>query len=160
MKHNISSSIWSLAKNSYTLIMDISAWIIGNGIQINFWLNFWCGPPLSQTLNHFVFDFVLLNKKVSDFIVNKIWELPLNIRLTFPNLFSIISTRHIPGGDLEDKRAWLPIEPSCLAFKEAYNFISKHSTKVSWHKQVRNSNIRPSKFLLCWRCIQNKPSTN
>lgn len=46
-KHHISSSIWSSAKNYFSIIMDNSAWGLGNYKQINFGIDSWCGSPLS-----------------------------------------------------------------------------------------------------------------
>lgn len=69
--------------------MDNSTLSLGNGKQIKFWLDSWCGLPLFQALNMFVLDLALLNKKVSDFIDNKIWEFSLNIIMASPSLLSI-----------------------------------------------------------------------
>lgn len=86
----------------------------------------WCGPPFLRTLNLSVLDLAFLSKKACDFIVNKRWELPLNIRFGFPNLLSTVSTCHILAGDLEDMWVWSHIYYDFLILKEAYNFISNH----------------------------------
>lgn len=49
--HHIFSSIWSGVNESYNTIISNSIWTIGNGREINFWLDDWCGNFLAQSLN-------------------------------------------------------------------------------------------------------------
>jgi hypothetical protein len=46
--HHILSSIWSGIKNEYFTIVENSNWLIGNGLQVNFWTDSWCGVVLAD----------------------------------------------------------------------------------------------------------------
>jgi len=70
IRHHVFSSIWSSAKNEFNIIKDNSNWLVGNGTQINFLLDSWCGDPLHQVLN--VTNDVMSNFSSSliDYILN------------------------------------------------------------------------------------------
>lgn len=43
--HHVSSSIWSNVKSEYTTFHENSTCLLGNGENIKFWTDSWCGPP-------------------------------------------------------------------------------------------------------------------
>jgi hypothetical protein len=55
-------------KEEFSVVMDNSTWLLGDGTDIDFWNDSWCGPPLSEQL--YISNHVsqLLTTKVSDFI--------------------------------------------------------------------------------------------
>jgi hypothetical protein len=58
------------------VIRDNSIWLLGNGADINFWLDNWCGVPIAEQLdipNHLRRS---LSASVSDFISNGQWSIP------------------------------------------------------------------------------------
>jgi hypothetical protein len=68
--HHVFSSLWSSLKDEFKVIMDNSVWLLGNGRNINFWTDSWCGNPLIDQLNIPVHIGDLLSSTVSDFILN------------------------------------------------------------------------------------------
>jgi hypothetical protein len=74
--YHIFSSIWSSIKEEFEVIRDNSIWLLGNGADINFWLDNWCGVPIAEQLdipNHLRRS---LSASVSDFISNGQWSIP------------------------------------------------------------------------------------
>jgi hypothetical protein len=51
IQHHIYSSLWSSIKDEYSVIKDNSVWLLGDGKDINFWNDCWCGPPFSELLS-------------------------------------------------------------------------------------------------------------
>jgi len=51
ISHHIFSSIWSSVKSEFNIINDNCSWIIGNGENINFWLDSWLEKPIASILN-------------------------------------------------------------------------------------------------------------
>jgi hypothetical protein len=50
IKHHIYSSLWSSMKEEFKDMNNNTLWLLGNGENINFWNNCWCGAPLSPAL--------------------------------------------------------------------------------------------------------------
>jgi hypothetical protein len=89
--HHVFSSLWSSLKDEFKVIMDNSVWLLGNGRNINFWTDSWCGNPLIDQLNIPVHLGHLLSSTVSDFILNGQWVIPPQLCLMFNNLSTIIN---------------------------------------------------------------------
>jgi hypothetical protein len=70
IRYHIFSSLWSSIKDEVEVVRDNTVWLLGNGDNINFWLDNWCGDPLVEQLG--IPDHIrpLLTASVSDFIVN------------------------------------------------------------------------------------------
>lgn len=49
--HHIFSSLWSSIKSEVSTLENNCRWIIGNGKNINFWLDSWCDRPIVSILN-------------------------------------------------------------------------------------------------------------
>ncbi|XP_058733807.1 uncharacterized protein LOC131605476 [Vicia villosa] len=45
-KSHLFSSLWTSAKSEHTTFIDNSVWQLGNGEDISFWFDHWCGSPL------------------------------------------------------------------------------------------------------------------
>jgi hypothetical protein len=105
--------------------MHNSVWILGDGNDINFWTDSWCGDPLSVQLN--ISDHIsqFLSSKVSDFILNGEWNIPVQLSQAFPTLFSIVSQIIIPVVPSNDKIMWQHTDDGDLKFKDAYLFKSQ-----------------------------------
>jgi hypothetical protein len=120
--HHISSSIWSGVKAKFHVIKDNCSWIVGDGKQINFWSDSWCGQVLAQTYNlpdHLV---QLLPKKLDRYIVNQCWNISDELNQYFPNLRSLVSQVIIPSGNQRDKLVWKHSSEGDLSQKDAYAF--------------------------------------
>jgi hypothetical protein len=51
IQYNVYSSLWSSIKDEYDVILSNSVWLLGNGKDINFWSDSWCGRPLVEQFN-------------------------------------------------------------------------------------------------------------
>jgi hypothetical protein len=70
INHHISSSIWSSVKEEFSVLKDNTIWLLGNGENINFWTDNWCGTSLVDFFN--IPDHISqnLSSAVSDYLVN------------------------------------------------------------------------------------------
>jgi hypothetical protein len=51
IQHHIFSSLWCSIKEEFSVVSENSTWLIGNGKDINFWSDSWCGKPLAEQLH-------------------------------------------------------------------------------------------------------------
>jgi len=70
ISHHIFSSIWSSVKSKINNINENCSWIIGNGENINFWLDTWLDKPVASILNLPDTVHSILTARVSDYIHN------------------------------------------------------------------------------------------
>jgi len=84
--YHVSSSIWSSIKSEYPIILENSSWLLGNGENINFWSDNWCGVNIAECLNLHANVSVNLSATVKDFIVDNSWHIPTTLQQTFPQL--------------------------------------------------------------------------
>ncbi|CAJ2645220.1 unnamed protein product [Trifolium pratense] len=160
IKHHIYSSLWSGIKNQDHLIAQNTRWLVGNGNNINFWLHNWSGVQLvnflqiPQHLHHF------LHAKVSDFILNHQWIVPLDLQAAYPTLLPYLNQFTIPLEDKEDKLIWIHNAHGELTLKDAYSFFTTSGQKVSWAKSLWNIAIPPSKSFMVWRLFHHKMPTD
>jgi len=101
--YHIYSSIWSSVKNEYPLITDNTCWLLGNGENIKFWSDSWCGNPIRDKLNLPPNITPHLSSKVKDFISNFEWFVPPEVQLKFPQLLNLLNQICIPKVHLEDR---------------------------------------------------------
>jgi hypothetical protein len=160
IRHHVFSSIWSSIKDKVHVILDNSAWLVGNGDNINFWTDCWCGDPLVDQLGIPLQSRQLLSSKVSDFIVNGQWSIPTQLSNMFPTLSSIISQVHIPLEETNDKFIWKHTDDGELTLKQAYDFKLPPVQELHWAKLIWNSDIPPSKSMLAWRLMHEKLPTD
>jgi len=99
VKFHISSSIWSGIKHKYSEVILNFSWLVGNGTNINFWIDNWCGAPLVSSLNIPPDVQPLLKSTVSNFINDFTWNLPSSLTQIFPNLQLLIDKVCIPVVD-------------------------------------------------------------
>jgi ribonuclease HI len=160
VQHHIYSSIWGSIKDEFPVIMNNSFWLLGDGNDINFWTDSWCGDPLTLQLN--IPDHIsqFLSSKVSDFIFNGEWFIPAQLLQAFPTLLSIVSQVTIPVVPSNDKLMWQHTDDGDLKLKDAYLFKSQQVQELSWAKAIWNKDIPPSKSLLAWRIMHNKVPTD
>jgi hypothetical protein len=107
VQHHIYSSIWSSVKDEYNVIMENSVWLLGNGVNINFWNDCWCGEPIFFTLNIPPSISQNLSSSVSDFIHNDSWFLPPQLVQMFPSLNQLVHQVVIPLKEAYSRPAYL-----------------------------------------------------
>jgi hypothetical protein len=49
--YHVYSSLWSIIKDEYEVILYNAVWLLGNAKDINFWSDSWCGWPLVEQFN-------------------------------------------------------------------------------------------------------------
>jgi hypothetical protein len=160
IQHHIFSSIWCSVKDEVSVLKENCTWLLGDGKDISFWNDSWCGPPLSDQLS--IPDHICqsLKASVSDFIVESNWVIPSQLSIAYPNLYSIISQITIPLVAAKDKLLWKLTDDGDLCLKEAYLFKIQQIHDLPWAKCIWSPDIPPSKSLLAWRLMHSKVPTD
>ncbi|CAJ2672049.1 unnamed protein product [Trifolium pratense] len=148
IQHHIFSSIWSSIKDEFAVIMENTIWLLGNGEEINFWNDNWCGAPLAVQFNIPFQTSQLLSSTVSDYIFNGQWNIPPQLSQAFDNLTSIVHQVIIPMDQSQDKLLWKHTDSGDLELKEAYQFKMQQYQDLHWAKIIWSPDIPPSKSLL------------
>jgi hypothetical protein len=157
--HHISSSIWSSVKEEYPVILDNSLWLLGNGKDINFWTDNWCGSSLVDLFNIPTQTSQHLSATVSDFILNGSWQFPPALLQHF-NFSHILQNITIPIEESKDNLLWMHTDSGCLQLKDAYLFKSQQFQDLHWAKSIWSPDIPPSKSLMVWRLMHEKVPTD
>jgi len=97
-----------------------SSWLLGNGIDINFWTDSWCGTVLVVALIIPSDLHAPLKASVSQFIISNAWNIPQILLQMFSNLQSYFEDIVIPVNDRDDQYIWNHSHNGDLSFKEAY----------------------------------------
>jgi ribonuclease HI len=140
--------------------MDNSSWLLGNGVNINFWNDNWCGTSLVEQLNIPAHTRPMLTSSVSDYIQNGLWEIPSTLTAMFSNLRSIVSQVTIPMFHTDDKLIWRHTDSGELELKEAYLFKMQQYQELHWAKLIWNPAIPPSRSFMAWRLMHEKMPTD
>jgi ribonuclease HI len=160
IRYHVFSSIWSSIKEEYDVIVDNSVWLVGNGENINFWNDNWCGVVLSEHYNIPSHTRQLLTSTVSDYLSNGCWNIPSQLQLEFSNLLSLVNQATIPLEQCQDSLLWKHTDSGCLELKEAYSFKMPPLQDLFWARCVWSPDIPPSKSLMVWRLMHNKMPTD
>jgi hypothetical protein len=147
--YHIFSSIWSGIKNEFNVVLENSSFILGNGMDILFWTDTWCGDVSLADLLHIPAHLHSnLVARVSDFIKNYQWSIPDALDQLFPLIKQVVYMVTIPLEDKSDCIAWNLLDSGCLTLKEAYIFKSSHCPQLHWTKVTWSKDIPPSKSLV------------
>jgi ribonuclease HI len=158
--HHIYSSLWSSIKEEVSIMFDNSIWLLGNGKDINFWNDNWCGPSLSEVFN--IPDHISQNltSSVSDYILNGSWNIPPQLSQKFGTLNLLVQQVTIPLEPSHDLLLWKHTDSGDLQLADAYRFNLIHLQDLIWPKFIWSPDIPPSKSLLVWRLMHNKVPTD
>lgn len=148
IKYHISSSVWSSIKHKYQEATLNSSWLLGNGRDINFWTDLWCGQPIVNTLNLPMEFHTCLKASIHLFINNSSWNIPQIFYHRFPNMQDIIEKDIIPAMERDDQFIWNHSRDGDMTFKEAYQFQCKVGQNILWAKSFWNIVIPPSKSFM------------
>ncbi|GAU12290.1 hypothetical protein TSUD_141980 [Trifolium subterraneum] len=160
INHHIYSSLWSSCKDEFATLMENSTWLLGNGENINFWKDNWCGTPLAEHFNIPHHVSLALKSKVSDYIHNGQWNIPIQLTQAFNNISNLIHQVTIPVEPSYDKILWIHSDSGDLQLKEAYLFKQQQVQDLHWAKTIWSIDIQPSKSLFSWRLMHNKVPTD
>ena len=160
ISHHIFSSIWSAIKNEFLVIKENSSWIIGNGENINFWLDAWCGDPLIQSLNLQPSQISNFPPRLCNYIQNAHWHILVEVGQLIPILNFLVSQVTLPSQPHDDLLIWKHTTYGALSLKDACDFKKHHFPKVQWAKIIWSKDFPPSKSLLVWRLMLGKLPTD
>jgi hypothetical protein len=160
IKHHIYSSLWSGMKDEFSTILNNSVWLLGNGKDINFWTDSWCGPPLSEVYNIPAHISKHISSTVNDYILNGQWNIPIQLSQKFSNLTSLVQQVTIPLESTPDLLLWKHSDSGELSLADAYSFNLPHLQDLEWTKFIWSADIPPSKSLLAWRLMHNTMPTD
>lgn len=79
------SSIWPGVKEFLSTVLENSVWIVGNGENINHWLDNWMGATLVSILNPPPSMYALLKTNLHSVIDNGRWQVLLSL-LNYPTV--------------------------------------------------------------------------
>ncbi|KAK2445365.1 hypothetical protein QL285_016305 [Trifolium repens] len=122
IQYHIFSSIWCSIKEEYEVVAENSVWLLGNGANINFWNDNWCGTVLSEYYNIPLQTRQLLNSTVSDYISDGYWAIPPQLEQEFSHISNLVTQATIPLEQCPDSLLWKHTDSGGLELKEAYNF--------------------------------------
>jgi hypothetical protein len=159
IQHHISSSIWSSIREEYSVVMENSIWLLGNGEDINFWNDNWSGSILADFFNIPPHISQNLSSTVSDYINNGSWSFPSHLLQRF-NLSSIVDKVIIPVESTNDKLLWIHTDSGNLLLKDAYFCKSQQFQDLHWANVIWSPDFPPSKSLFVWRLMHDKVPTD
>jgi len=152
ISHHIYSSIWSSVKAEIGVIVENCRWLIGLGENINFWLDSWHEVPMVSIFN--------IPAKVSDFIFDFKWRIPISMETAFPNLRQLAQQITLASDHREDMLLWKHCNFGALSLKEAFLHKNGYAQNLPWTKAIWGLDIPPSKSLLIWRLMHRKIPTD
>jgi ribonuclease HI len=147
-------------RDEFPVVKDNSTWLLGDGNDINFWNDSWCGLTIAEQLQIPEHTSQFLTSTVSDFIFNGNWVIPPQLSQAFPNLISIISNVTIPLVPSKDKLLWIHTDDGDLSLKDAYFFNIQQLHDLPWANSIWSPDIPPSKSLFVWRIMHGKVPTD
>lgn len=161
INYHIFSSIWSSIKAEWLTLNLNCAWLLGNGSNINFWLDSCCGPPLimDTSVDYLTLHSISVNSKVCDFINNRSWNIPLIWYDLFSFLEHKLNRRLLCNLEMEDMCIWPHCTSGSLTLQEAYNFKNP-SVPFDWTKAIWRKDIPPSKSIFVWKLMMKKIATD
>ncbi|GAU51938.1 hypothetical protein TSUD_417200 [Trifolium subterraneum] len=156
IQHHIYSSLWSSIKEEVGTIFENSIWLLGNGENINFWTDNWCGTALCDLFNIPPSISRSLTSTVSDYIHNGQWNIPSQLAQQFNNINNFVHQVTIPREPSLDQLIWKHSDSGDLQLSDAYQFKLQPLQELPWAKVIWSIDIPPSKSLLVWRLMHNK----
>lgn len=157
--YHIFSSLWSSIKSEFQVLSSNVSWLVGDGENINFWKDPWCGTPLFISLNLPQNTLHSLCEKVSDFISN-FWRNVPFVQAAYPNINQIVNQVTLPSPHREDRWVWNLSNSGDLTFKDEFLHKSPHGQASHWANTIWSVDIPPSKSLTAWRLMHGKLPTD
>lgn len=155
VKYNITSSIWTSIKPYLSIVLDNSAWLLGDGSRINFWLDRLLSKPLSSMLEIPDYMHKSLKGKVIDYMANGSWNILEFLHLKCPALSIELKQICIPIDNCKDQLIWSQTDSGKLSFRYTFNYSFSNGQVLHWTKVIWNRFIPPSRTFLLWRIYHN-----
>jgi len=141
------------------MVNENSVWIIGNGNDINLWLDNWMGTPLVSLLNPLVHMYSSLTAKLSSMMVNGKWQIPKPL-IDFPTVAEQTLNITLPVTPLPDKRVWKHATDGILTARLAHMFLWPPLVRLDWLTIIWRTCIPPSQSFVFWRLMLSKLPTD
>jgi len=141
------------------MVNENSIWIIGNGNDINLWLDNWMGTPLVSLLNPLVHMFSSLTAKLSSVMVNGKWQIPKPL-IDFPIMAEQTLTITLPVTPLPDRRFWKHATNGLLTARLAHLFLRPTLVRLDWPTVIWHTCIPPSHSFVFWHLMLSKLPTD
>lgn len=125
-------------------------------VDIYYWTNYWLSELSVDLLNIPNHLHNKLEGKVSDFINEDSWCVPLSLQYKFPQLIKTLRDVSLPPSSCLNQSMWSTTSCDTLSLKEAYGFLNPVCPIVHWCSLIWQSFIPPSRSLFCWRLMHNK----
>lgn len=139
----------------YANLSENFTWLLGNGKDIRFWFDNWCGTPtVLYSPNSILNDKLMVN----NYIENYSWN--LSSRPVSDSIKVRILNTHIPFDIRPDKPIWKHDSSGVLTLKLAYSFKRSVGVTVNWHQFLWSQYIPPSKYFISWRLLLRKLPTD
>ena len=141
------SSIWPGVRDFLTTVKENSVWIVGNGKDINLWLDNWMGTPLVVMLNTPTRMLPSLTMRLDAVINNGKWKIPSPL-VDYPNVAEAILKITLPVSPLPDKKIWKHAPDGVFTSKLTHLFMCPPLARLDWPDVIWRSCIPPS--LICF----------
>ncbi|XP_019423031.1 PREDICTED: uncharacterized protein LOC109332502 [Lupinus angustifolius] len=151
------SSIWPRIRDNWSLTSENAIWLVGDGHQVNFWLDNWIEEPIVDLMNIPLLLQASLKATCASFIDGNHWLIPKLIKDSFPSICSKIAATKIVD---HDQLIWKASADGSLSMKMAYSTFSHNHNSLSWSKLIWTDFIPPSKSFLVWRLIHARLPTD
>lgn len=112
---------------------------------------------MSCHINQEYLDF--LNDKISSFILNGAWSLPLSFQCLYPDVSKSIFSTSLLIDHSSDQVIWASCASGFLTSSEAYELFCPSLPILPWGKRIWHASIQPRKSLATWKIIQNRVLT-
>lgn len=150
------SSIWLGLKKVWPLMLANIRWLVGDGLNVLFWKDNWLGTPLSSLCNIDPSIAIFLNDRVSDFIIDHHWNLPVEFSLHFPEATARILEIALPVDACSDQAIWPSISSGQLNAKASYDLILANRPTLDWGIKIWHRAIQPRKSMVTWKVLHGR----
>ncbi|GAU50559.1 hypothetical protein TSUD_180290 [Trifolium subterraneum] len=154
------SSVWIGIKQHVSTVRKNSRWLIGMGVDVLFWLDTCLDKSLVELFNFPASAYPSLTAKVSSFIFNHKWKLPVSIVQQDASLASQIHLTTLPQLPIEDRLVWYSTTGGSLSVKQEFTHLFPTQQLVPWAQWLWHNFIPPSSPFVAWICFHNKMSTD
>ncbi|XP_019431129.1 PREDICTED: uncharacterized protein LOC109338368 [Lupinus angustifolius] len=154
----VKSSIWPGIRKNWPTVLNNSVWIVGNGMNINYWCDKWLSIPLIDSLSIPSSLHNSLMASVADFTFHSKWIIPKPIAEKFPNIAREIASIGISLN--HNVLAWEGSNDGQLSLKDAFSYLALPSNPRNWCRMIWSDSISPSKSFTTWRLLHRRMPTN
>lgn len=148
-------STWPGIRPQLDTVMENLGWHLGNGSAISFWSDRWLITTILESLDIPQEMRPMLKAKVSDFIFEGPWNIPMDFQSHYPEVVNEVTQVVIPKSGKPDKAVWFPSISGELSFREAFSLLQSLGLKILWHDAIPHL-----RSFLFWKFILGRVSSD